>query len=70
MNDNTKFKEGDLVRLKSGGPLMTYGGESMTGEAICKWFDKTNEKSGNFGHALLEKSEKPRPSSSIRTSRG
>jgi len=48
------FKIGDLVRLKSGGPLMTIssatkttsfnGGPSkFTGKFKCTWFDAKNE---------------------------
>lgn len=40
----TKFKPGDVVRLKSGGPAMTVTaiGEHM-GEtkAFCEWFEGT-----------------------------
>jgi uncharacterized protein YodC (DUF2158 family) len=37
-----KFKLGDVVRLKSGGPNMTiekYGNYSGERKCVCKWFD-------------------------------
>lgn len=34
-----KFKIGDVVQLKSGGPKMTVSGEGlMPGSVICQWF--------------------------------
>jgi uncharacterized protein YodC (DUF2158 family) len=42
--DEQKFKTGDVVRLKSGGPSMTiadYGsyGYGEEKQYMCKWFD-------------------------------
>jgi uncharacterized protein YodC (DUF2158 family) len=45
------FKEGDVVQLKSGSPLMTikgigqYGAAAKQDNALCEWFDgkKRNE---------------------------
>jgi len=63
-----EFKEGDLVRLKSGGPLMTVeqvGERAMTGaEAIwCVWFEKVGNKQivgrNTFAPVVLEKASKP-----------
>ncbi len=56
-----KFKLGETVRLKSGGPDMvvqdyaaTFPGELST-KAICKWFDKQNKaQSGTFEEEGLE----------------
>lgn len=36
MAEDTKFQIGDVVRLKSGGPVMTVIDESFLG---CTWFD-------------------------------
>lgn len=57
------FTEGDLVCLKSGGPLMTYEGESMGGEAMCVWFDGKKKISETFAYTSLEKGEKPKATS-------
>lgn len=42
------LKTGDVVQLKSGGPLMTVewvGESSMTGTVVasCQWFDEKNK---------------------------
>jgi|ERR1700730_10016192 uncharacterized protein YodC (DUF2158 family) len=34
-----KWKLGDVVRVKSGGPLMTVGSINKSGKVICEWFD-------------------------------
>jgi uncharacterized protein YodC (DUF2158 family) len=49
------FREGDLVRLRSGGPTMTV---SMVcrGDGIsynCSWFDGANRKTENFSEGEL-----------------
>jgi uncharacterized protein YodC (DUF2158 family) len=63
-----EFKPSDLVRLKSGGPLMTVekvGQTAMTQEEAvwCVWFEKVGNKQvvqrDSFAPVLLEKSEKP-----------
>ncbi len=55
------FKVGDVVQLKSGGPLMTI--ESITGESYmdsakgdlnCVWFDKNKPESKNFNPLTVE----------------
>jgi uncharacterized protein YodC (DUF2158 family) len=60
-----KFNEGDLVKLKSGGPVMTVdhyyleplGGESSS-RVFCKWFDdKNNPQTGWFDEGALEIAE-------------
>ena len=43
------FNVGDVVQLKSGGPLMTVNGtgdDSMTGEfkVYCTWFDQKGKQ--------------------------
>lgn len=63
-----EFKSGDLVRLKSGGPLMTVenvGERHMVdGEAVwCVWFEAVGSKQvmkrETFSPAVLEESSKP-----------
>lgn len=62
------FNLGDLVRLKSGGPLMTVeqvGKLSQTGEDAvwCTWFEKVGNRQvvqrDTFAPVLLEKGEMP-----------
>jgi uncharacterized protein YodC (DUF2158 family) len=53
-----EIKPGDVVRLKSGGPLMTVShidppDEYGPAQARCSWFDDKKECSGIFPmHAL------------------
>ena len=63
-----EFNAGDLVRLKSGGPLMTVeqvGKLSMTEEDAvwCTWFEKVGNRQtvtrDTFPPVVLEKSVKP-----------
>ena len=46
------FKIGDLVRIKSGGPMMvvTEVGENQDGKPIvtCKWIDEDKPEVGTF----------------------
>jgi uncharacterized protein YodC (DUF2158 family) len=51
------FKEGDTVRLKSGGPFMTIdhiGTASRPDNASCVWFDGTKKERGIFPLSGLE----------------
>jgi uncharacterized protein YodC (DUF2158 family) len=41
------YKEGDTVRLKSGGPIMTVAGTTTTGALECHWF---NHSGADFTH--------------------
>lgn len=48
-----RFKAGDVVQLKSGGPKMTVSwiDTDVTGDPVvhCSWFDATgNEHTGNW----------------------
>ena len=41
--EEVKFKQGDVVKLRSGGPTMTIEELNMTSSievATCTWFDK------------------------------
>ena len=53
------FKEGDVVQLKSGGPIMTvrWAGNSSTEENVvhCEWFEKTELKNGSFKPGQLDR---------------
>lgn len=51
------FVTGELVRLKSGGPLMTTAGDNY-GEIICKWFDGNKPMRESFPPESLERAEK------------
>jgi len=53
------FKEGDVVKLKSGGPTMTvrYTEQLDDGSTlvVCDYFDdKQNEKSGSYRAGMLD----------------
>ena len=55
----TKFKEGDRVRLKSGGPTMTVNGivENPLGSDLidAAWFDERSKlNSGQFSAEALD----------------
>jgi uncharacterized protein YodC (DUF2158 family) len=72
--DATEFKPGDLVRVKSGGPIMTVEQVGKTAmqqeEAVwCVWFKKVGNKQvaqkETFLPMVLEKAEKPRASFSV-----
>src|SRR5690625_2894951 len=56
--DENDLKPGDLVRLKSGGPVMVYLGLGSLGDAVCDWFDGAERKRDGFSFASLERAEK------------
>jgi uncharacterized protein YodC (DUF2158 family) len=69
--DVTEFKPGDLVRVRSGGPVMTVeqaGKSAMHGQDTvwCVWFEKVGNKQvaqkETFAPAVLEKAERPHAS--------
>ena len=47
------MKPGDVVLLKSGGPLMTVHAIDQSG-VVCTWFDKNNHKTATFPETTLE----------------
>ena len=47
------FKAGDVVQLKSGGPLMTVF-EIDGNLASCRWFSGNDEKASSFPMELLK----------------
>jgi uncharacterized protein YodC (DUF2158 family) len=51
-----KFKCGDAVRLKSGGPKMTISAENTVtrGQYFCKWFSRTKLNVDRFNEDELE----------------
>ena len=53
-----KFKTGDVVRLKSGGPEMTVQ-NYVPGKTrvICTWFDDKGKHSDGFEEDQLEREE-------------
>jgi uncharacterized protein YodC (DUF2158 family) len=54
------FNAGDLVQLKSGGPIMTVQGPSVhEGMMLCSYFDGKKMISEHIAPAALEKAEKP-----------
>ncbi|MGL5646545.1 MAG: YodC family protein [Clostridium sp.] len=48
---------GSVVRLKSGGPLMTIVGNGFDGGYTCRWFAGDEVKEGNFIPESLELDE-------------
>jgi len=48
MNEQ-KFKTGDQVQLKSGGPVMTVK-EYDGGEVVCEWFDEHSKVESRSFH--------------------
>lgn len=57
------FNPGDVVQLKSGGPLMTISSiEPFNGvqSATCRWFHKDNKQDkGVFALTMLVRDEEP-----------
>lgn len=60
-----KFKKGDTVRLKSGGPIMTVSREPVAGETGiraqygCDWFRGANAETKSFEPDVLEAAQPP-----------
>ena len=49
-----KFKSGDAVQLKSGGPRMTVTERAHTGNYQCKWFAGSKLNNGYFAEEELQ----------------
>ncbi|MBS4637184.1 YodC family protein [Aeromonas caviae] len=49
----SSYNVGDIVRLKSGGPMMTVTGRNFENNCICAWFDNTKEFSAVYPDAAL-----------------
>ena len=48
-----KFKKGDVVQLKSGGPIMTvYGGKRHL--VCCVWFEHSKREKADFEPETLK----------------
>ena len=63
------FKPGDVVQLRSGGPVMTVEsiGSMMDDESVnCVWFEKTKQMHGSFKAPALQHYQKPQPSRPMR----
>jgi len=56
-----KFKRGDVVQLKSGGPLMTVEHCEFEDVVECTWFDDRQHRKGDKFHEYLlqEASDEP-----------
>jgi len=56
----TKYEEGTVVQLKSGGPKMTSTGSTdSSGRILCQWFAGSKLEKGWFPpNTLVVKSEK------------
>lgn len=52
------FKVGDVVQLKSGGPVMTIT-YIDGGKAVCEWFDNNTPASSTYPVEAIEKYEAP-----------
>jgi uncharacterized protein YodC (DUF2158 family) len=66
-----EFKPGDVVTLKSGGPLMTISKiEPSVGEqrAWCEWFEKNQPQGRYFSFVVLQHAD--RGSGTVRLQRG
>lgn len=48
-----ELKPGDLVKLKSGGPVMTYAGDGL-----CLWFAGGESRSATFPLEVLEPAQR------------
>lgn len=57
MNEN-EIEKGVIVRLKSGGPLMTV--RSVSGSlAYCEWFTEEHRRLGTFEISTLQEVQQP-----------
>jgi uncharacterized protein YodC (DUF2158 family) len=55
MAKESKFKTGDIVRLKSGGPSMTVESVSeVNGRIWCQWFAGNRLNAGEFNSDSID----------------
>ena len=54
-----QLKIGDVVQLKSGGPVMTVDSEGADGHLVCQWFEGSDVKKATFPIASLQAAEAP-----------
>jgi uncharacterized protein YodC (DUF2158 family) len=55
-----KWKVGDVVRLKSGGPMMTVNIADADGQSChCEWFVNGEAQRGYYNMESLEKATPP-----------
>lgn len=59
MTQARRYKTGDIVILRSGGPDMTVKGYSMDGELHCQWFAGNKLNAGYFDPDSVEPSAEP-----------
>lgn len=55
-----KFKLGEIVQLKSGGPAMTVSEEPVSGSYWCEWFKGASKERALFKVHTLTKYEVPK----------
>lgn len=63
-DEKEQWKAGDVVQLKSGGPIMTvWGNVKDTQRVLCLWFSENSEKpiDGTFLPVMLKRYEEPKP---------
>jgi uncharacterized protein YodC (DUF2158 family) len=62
MKSEERFKIGQIVRLKSGGPKMTVGFiDHNNGMCRCQWFTEGKLEKGDLPHESLENLESVEP---------
>jgi len=66
-----RWKIGDVVRLKSGGPSMTLQAIVPSGGVVCSWFDGGKLTSQSFApEALVEASQPEVKVTSVKPDKG
>ena len=49
-----QLKTGDVVQLRSGGPVMTVDSEGEDAHLVCQWFEGSDMKEATFPTASLQ----------------